>query len=271
MKTSLIIATYNWPEALEVCIKSVFNQKMLPDEILIADDGSDARTKAVIDALSEESPVPIQHIWHPDKGFRLASIRNKAIVEAKGDYIIQIDGDLFLHPYFIKDHIDFAKKNSVVRASRINLDPVLSRKILTGQVSGFTLFQKGITNATSALRLPFLWHLFETSYKSRGSERYKIYGCNMAYWREDAIRVNGYNEKFEGWGPEDSEFVARLLNAGVQKRFMKFGGLGFHIYHKENSKSRLTRNREILHATISTRATFCEKGIEQYLFKYELS
>ena len=45
---SLIIATYNWPEALRLCLDSILRQTILPSEIIIADDGSDERTTKLI-------------------------------------------------------------------------------------------------------------------------------------------------------------------------------------------------------------------------------
>lgn len=265
MKTSLLISTYNWPEALDICLKSVMQQKVFPDEILLADDGSGEETLVIIKKYQNISKVPIIHVWHEDKGFELAKIRNKAIAKATGDYIVQIDGDLILHPYFIKDHNDFAKKNSFVRASRIYIDEKLSQKKLSNLDTFINPFHPGIANFFSSFRLPFLWKKFETKYKVEGDERWEIHGCNMAYWRSDAIEVNGYNEDFKGWGPEDKEFVARLLNAGKEKRFLKLGALVFHIFHPINMKENLKKNEEIFEFAKVNPIKFCKNGISQYL------
>ncbi|WP_449437582.1 galactosyltransferase-related protein [Pedobacter steynii] len=92
-----------------------------------------------------------------------------------------------------------------------------------------------------------------------------MHGCNMAFWRSDAIKVNGYNESFTGWGPEDKEFIARLLNIGVKKRFLKLGAVAFHIYHKENSRASLAENQRLFKETIALKKVYCEYGINQYL------
>jgi glycosyltransferase involved in cell wall biosynthesis len=267
--SSLIISTYNWPEALELCLLSILHQKKLPDEIIIADDGSAAATREVVEAFQKRSPVPVHHIWQEDQGFRLAAIRNKAIASAKYDYIIQVDGDIILHSYLILDHLRFAKKNSFVRASRIYLDSALSKKMLYLKRSKTTIWDKGVSNKTSGLRLPFLWPLFETTYKNKGLERYEIHGCNMAFWKQDAIAVNGYNEDFMGWGPEDKEFVARLLNSGREKRFLKMGGIAFHLFHPVNAKPRLEENEYLLKESIRLQHTFCKNGINKYLVNGE--
>ena len=120
ISTSLIISTYNRSDALELCVKSVLRQSLLPDEIIIADDGSKAAS----------SEVTIIHVWHEDLGFRLASIRNKAIAKASKEYIIQIDGDIVLHKDFVKDHVHFAKKGSFVTGSRVLIREGLTQKML---------------------------------------------------------------------------------------------------------------------------------------------
>lgn len=262
---TLLISTYNWPEALELVLLSILAQTRMPDEIVIADDGSSDDTRDLVAKYRKLFQIKVIHVWHEDRGFRLAKIRNMAIAKASCDYIVQIDGDIIIHPRFIEDHINFSVPGSFVRASRIYIDPEVSKEMLTKKTYGINAFSKGVTNFFSALRVPILWKLFETNYKNVGDERYEIHGCNMAYWREDAIKVNGYNELFNGWGPEDKEFIARLLNSGVQKRFIKLGAIAFHIYHKENQRTFLAENVSTFKECIVKKSTFCEKGINQYI------
>ncbi len=265
LSSSLIISTYNQPEALALCLESILFQKTKPGEVIIADDGSSADTKKVVDAFSRIAPFPVKHVWQEDQGFRLAMIRNKAIAAATGEYIVQLDGDIILHRYLIQDHLRFAKENCFVRASRIYLDEQLTHQMIRDKISRVRIVQRGVSNKTSGIRFPPAWPLFEDNYKNKGDERYEIHGCNMAFWRKDAIAVNGYNEDFVGWGPEDKEFVARLLNAGRVKKFLKLGAIAFHLYHPERSKSNLPENERKKDAAISLQYTFCNNGINKYL------
>ncbi|MBU0946765.1 MAG: glycosyltransferase, partial [Proteobacteria bacterium] len=104
MRTSLIITTYNWKEALELSVRSVFKQTHLPSEIIIADDGSKSDTRQLIESLQKISPVNIVHSWQQNKGFRLSRSRNKALSIAQGNYIILIVGDILIEENFIADH-----------------------------------------------------------------------------------------------------------------------------------------------------------------------
>lgn len=189
MTVSLIISTYNWPRALYLCLDSVMQQTAMPTEILIADDGSGISTRDVVRHFEAVSPVPIRHIWHEDKGFRLAMIRNKAIAASRCEYIIQIDGDLILQRNFIQDHMIFAQRGCYVTGSRGIITEMLTRKVLSGEITSLTPLMRGVRNSNNVIRIPLMAFL----YRTLGPTRF-VKGCNMAFWRNDLIRVNGYDE-----------------------------------------------------------------------------
>ena len=258
---SIIISTYNWPKALKKVLESVAYQTIIPDEVIIADDGSKKDTKQVIDLFMEKHPnINTKHIWHEDKGFRLSEIRNKALKEATSEYIIQIDGDVILNKYFVKDHINKADTNFFIVGSRVLLDDYLSKKILENN-SSFNIFSKGLKNKFNSLRFPFLSHFFEKSTKELSKVVKSVRGCNMSFWRKDLIKINGYNENMTGWGREDSELSVRLLNNGISKKKIKLIAIQYHLYHKENKRERLNINDEILENTIKNNKTKCSNGI----------
>jgi glycosyltransferase involved in cell wall biosynthesis len=263
ISTSLIVSTYNWPEALNLCLKSIQSQTVLPDEIIIADDGSSDDTKSLINLFKETFTIPIIHVWQPDNGFQLARIRNKAIAAATKNYIIQIDGDLILHKKFVEDHINFAREGSFATGSRVILGEEFSINLLKAKAVKISIFTKGISNISNGFRINFLRNYLATRY--RINDMYYMRGCNMAFWRTDLLRVNGYNEEFVGWGREDNDVAVRLINLGISKRVLKFGGIVFHIYHKVAPKANLDRNDQMLIAAIKNKTTYIPKGVNQYL------
>jgi len=258
---SLIVSTYNWPEALELVLKSIMAQKRLPDEVVIADDGSTAPTTELIKKYQGIFPVPLKHVWHEDKGFTRTLILNKALHEVTSNYIIQIDGDIVIHPYFIADHLDFAEKNCWITGSRVLLDQKKSKEILETKNIDLSVFTNGITNHFNAVRVPLLRKLF---FSDKKLDIKKVRGCNMAYWRSDFEKVNGYNEDIIGWGREDSEFAARLVNNNIYKKNLKFGGIEFHIYHPEESRDKLSAKDSIQEITISKKIKYCENGYKKF-------
>lgn len=246
MKTSLIIATYNWVEALDVSLKSILLQTVKPDEILIADDGSKQETKNLIELFKTKTNIPVLHIWHEDKGFRLAEIRNKAIASASGDYIIQIDGDIILHKNFIKDHKNLALKNTFISGSRVLLTKEKTIKILLNKNIVLSTFSSQIKNRLNAIYFPLI-NTFLPSKKAPIEKLiFKVRGCNMSFWKQDLLDVNGYNEDIKGWGREDSEIALRLLKKGLSLRRIKMAGIQYHIFHKEANKDNTEFNTAIL-------------------------
>jgi glycosyltransferase involved in cell wall biosynthesis len=263
-RTSLIIATYNWKEALGAVLQTVRAQWEMPAEVLIADDGSQADTGALISNEASTFPVPLRHVWHADEGFRLGAIRNRAMALATGAYLIQIDGDLLLHPGFVRGHCRFAKRGTYAQGSRAMLDETLTRACLgMDGVSGPLLswLSRGVRNRVNAVYIPFLAPFVSGPRDPLTRTR----GANMAFWRDDIARVNGYNEDIEGWGREDSELAARLLNAGIRRRNLKFSAVAWHLHHQARPNDTVARNHEIYSQTVRNRTTRCAHGIDRYL------
>lgn len=258
---TLVTPTYNWPDALELLLLSVKNQTIYPNEMIIADDGSREDTKEIIERFQKDFPVPLIHIWHEDVRNRKPKIMNKAIAAAKYPYIIEIDGDIIMNKNFIEDHLSSAEKGHYLFGSRVNIKENILSEVFQKKIIHFGLFSKGIKKRGRTIRIPFLMN-FSKSVEQRSP---KLRGCNMSFWREDFIKINGFNESLVGWGIDDSEMIQRLHNIGIKGKRLKFAGIAYHIYHKEQSKSHLEINNEIEKQAIEKKLTFIEKGINQYL------
>lgn len=262
MKISLIISTYNRPDALRLCMLSAFAQKVLPDEIIIGDDGSDERTREAIDGLRSLSPVPVIHVWHEDNGFRLAMMRNKCVAVASGDYIVEVDGDVIMHPLFIKDHRDFAGEGCYLKGGRANLCQRLTERLCeVGKLPRLNFFTHGIeSKRTNTLRIPLLAAYLSSRYRKK---RGRALGCNMSFFKKDFIAINGYDEFFEGWGGEDGDFGRRLTLYGLEKRHLKFAGLVYHLWHED--KYMYNKEENFRYSMRDDCMVRCLKGVDQYL------
>jgi glycosyltransferase involved in cell wall biosynthesis len=262
---SLLVSTYNWPDALALCLKSILEQTVLPAEIIIADDGSRDDTRYLIQNFSQQSAVPVVHVWHPDEGFQLSKIRNRAIAKAVQAYIIQIDGDLILNKHFISDHLHIREPGYFVSGSRVLLSNATSEALLQRGSIEVQKHHKGSKNFFNRFRNRTLRQVLSTRYKISGANKYYVKGCNMAFWKTDLLKVNGYNELFTGWGREDSELAIRLINAGVQKKFLKMGGTTYHLFHKEVSRELEPRNIQLMEMAIEQKLTQAQNGLNKYL------
>ena len=236
----------------------------MPDEVIIADDGSTNSTRELIASFQKDLPISLKHVWHSDEGFRLAAIRNKAIAASESDYIIQIDGDLILHPHFIYDHVQFGRKNFFVTGSRVMLSEESTNRLLHYHSIDIKKYATGKTNLANGIRNKFIRNLLAEHYKTGGKHKYYVKGCNMAFWRKDLIAVNGYNEAFTGWGREDSEIAIRLMNNSIKKQFMKMGGICYHLHHRVASRDLEERNVLLMQETIETAAIKAADGLSKY-------
>lgn len=264
MTTSIVVCTYNWPEALELVILSASRQTVIPNEVVIADDGSRDNTKELIDRMRPNMPFKLLHAWQEDKGFRLATAANRAFAMCTSDYIIQIGGDIIMDKHFVEDHIRHAATGYYLSGSRGKLTDKLSQKFFKCHDYSLSPFTIGVTRKLNVIRLPFFTPLF---YK------YKLYkldrGCNMSFWREDLYAVNGYDGDMVGYGNEDTDLSARIRRLGVKKRCIKFSCIEYHIYHDEtpskNDKMLRSHNRDLEKSNTANNIIRIKNGIDRYL------
>ena len=273
MKVSLIIITYNWPAALARVLESVAAQVRLPDEVLIADDGSGPETAAVIARAREQFPVPLKHIWQEDLGFRAARARNRGIAASRGDYIVLLDGDMLIHPYFIADHLMLAERGYFLQGGRLKANDAESRRLLAGGKPIYAPWVKANfhefdgTKRLYAFRAPLL-----ARSKARSRSGGRVMSCNMSFWREDLLLVNGFDERMEGYGAEDRELVVRLENAGLRRRALKWCALAMHLEHSTRAQDDVNDpslpNNQLLQVSIEQHLVRCERGIDQHLAEF---
>ena len=256
---SVLLATYNWPEALQKCFESLASQTDTNFEIIIADDGSGPPTRLLIDSLKENYPVSIIHLWHADHGFRKTTILNLAIKEARGNYLIFLDGDCIVQPDFIARHRQLAQNGHLVTGSRILLSESLSKTILawpswnfakfkaclmqyrlTGGINKFWPVVMKLGDGTWRLYKKFVWR--------------RIKGCNMACWSADAKAIGGFDEGMTGWGHEDADFVFRLQQSGIVRKSGSWSTEVFHLFHRIHDKSNAAENARHVRTKIMSKA-----------------
>ena len=267
-RISLVIATYNWPEALRAVVEGCFRQSDRNFEIIIADDGSRDATRELVAELTARSPVPMRHVWQPDDGFRLAMARNRGILASTGGYIIAMDGDCVPQRDFVARHRQLAEPGFMVTGSRILLNQAFSARVLaegldlqalglmeTLRVRG----QGGINKAAPLLvKLPDLGRR-----RPRFSFR-RIKGCNMAFWRSDLDRINGFDESFKGWGHEDADIVVRLFHAGVLRKDGAYATEVFHLWHREAQRDQASSNKQLVLERLANKTTQAVKGLKEH-------
>jgi glycosyltransferase involved in cell wall biosynthesis len=257
-KISLIISTYQRPDALEKVLDGVARQTLKPYEILIADDGSAEPTRQRIEKWNSE--IELRHIWHDDRGFRKTIILNHSLAAATGDYVVLLDGDCVPHREFISDHTELAEKGYWVQGRRCFVEEKFVHDFHVHRTPIFNWCLHGkITGIAKAFRFPF--PLVRRNRKHRG-----IIGCNMGFWREDLLAVNGFDEEYTGWGiGEDSDLGARLYHLGRTRKFVYGRAVVYHLNHPQAPRDHVPASQQRLAETIASTKIRCERGVSQYL------
>jgi len=212
-----------------LAILSAWEQTRLPDEIVIADDGSREETAALVREMKRESPVPIIHTWLPDEGFRVMLARNNAAAVSTGEYLIFLDGDCYLNKYFIDDHLSYAEQGYFVCGRRVNIRKNHKEYILRTGDRRITFFSWGTGKKFHAIRSRWLAKLHLPGgmlYKKGG-----MASANFAIWRSDFERVNGFNERLAGYSGCDHELANRLDNMDIPMKKMVHLGIAYHFDH----------------------------------------
>jgi len=263
MKVSVIVPTYNRPKALKKVLDGLVNQTQAPHEIIIADDGSTQETASMLAPYLAQPDLNLHHVWQKDKGFRLSRIRNKAILKARGDYILMLDGDCIPEKHFVEDHLSLAEKGCFFQGKRVIVNQKSEAQFTCIDMDSFArrlthAMKFNISNSHHILRIPF-WPAHRMS-KLPG-----IRGCNMGFFRKDLVAVNGYNQAIQGWGREDQEIVVRLYKLGLKRKENPFKAICYHLWHPENSRNNLGKNDKILEKAIASRLFFCDSGLNQLI------
>lgn len=247
MKISLIISTYNWPKALHLCLMSIVNQTKMPDEVIVADDGSSDDTRQLVERMAASFPCRLKHVWHEDKGFRLSAIRNKAVRDyCTGDYLIFIDGDIIVERHFVEDHAKMARPGYFVIGSRTKLKSSYTKRVIDNQITKLKFYNGGVRRKENGLHIPFLWVLTKYLYHSK---RFYGRGANMAMYMRDFAEVNGFDEDMVGYGSEDFDIFNRLYNIGLKRNYAKFMAIEYHLYHPKSDFT--PANSAILYGNLS--------------------
>jgi glycosyltransferase involved in cell wall biosynthesis len=252
---SVVLATYNWPQALQLCLQGLASQTDTNFEVVIADDGSREETSQLIKTYSQSSQMMVSHVWQPDIGFRKAVILNKAIAASRGKYLVFLDGDCLVQPDFIKNHRKLSQDGVMVTGSRILLGEALTCQLCeNGNWSYKEFFLKawryrlcGALNKILPLmlKLPNNPARMYTDFEWR-----RIKGCNMAAWRDDALNIHGFDEDLQGWGHEDADFVFRLQRSGIKRKSGAWATEVLHLWHPSASKENAVKNAEKVRAKI---------------------
>jgi cellulose synthase/poly-beta-1,6-N-acetylglucosamine synthase-like glycosyltransferase len=258
---ALVISTFNQPDYLSRVLAAVARQTLPPAEVFLADDGSEPETGRLFAEWAAGRNLPAKHAWQKHEGFRKSRVLNEALAMAKSDYVVFLDGDTVPHPQFVADHRALATPGCFVQGHRALIGERAAARFGKGSFAADRR-QALVSFQLSAWANAFRWPVAR---RSSGTGLRGIRGCNFAVWRADLLQVNGFNEAFTGWGREDAELAARLMNAGIRRLNGRGWALCYHLWHPPASRAAVPANDELLAATVREKIRRCEIGLSQHL------
>jgi glycosyltransferase involved in cell wall biosynthesis len=257
---SLIIAVYQRADLLERIFTSLLDQTLQDFEIVVADDGSGPEVATLVDSWRARLSQPIQHVWHEDAGFRKVVIVNQAVLRARAPYLVFIDGDCILHHRFLERHWARRKPRQALSGRRILMDAELTQRLTLDDIRSRRIERASFwwnhcspNDRRNGFCLPWLFSL-----RNIGKTNYPILGSNFSLFREDFVKVGGYDERIIGRGLEDDNLWARLCNSGVIVRTVAQEAVQFHCHHEADP---IPHSPEVIRRFRDCTDSFTQHGI----------
>ncbi|HVO23105.1 MAG TPA: glycosyltransferase [Candidatus Margulisiibacteriota bacterium] len=265
LQLSVIVSTYNNPRALSLVLAGLARQTVTDFEVLIADDGSGPDTKALLDRFARDARFPLRHVWHADEGFRKCTILNKAIVAARGNYLIFFDGDCVPPAHTIAAHVRQARRNRYLAGGKVLLSQRLTDRLTLeavqrGDFEHIRFWWRDVEKRRRLVisRVPGLRFLFDRNVKRPPGWR----GENSSTFAEYVQRVAGFDERFT-YGLEDADFGHRLEATGVIGYSLRYTAPVFHLEHPRPwaNPEMIAANRALYDANRAVRMTATPHGL----------
>jgi glycosyltransferase involved in cell wall biosynthesis len=260
IKVSVIAAFYNRIDYLKLVLAGFERQTEKNFELIIADDGSKVDVVNELKKIIPKHSFAIQHIWQEDKGFRKNKILNKAITSSDSDYLIFIDADCVPHREFIKGHLIFKNENIALTGRRVNLSEKITIQ-LSPDNNLLLLIKDGLfgksVDVEKGLYLQNYFLLKFFNRKNRG-----LLGCNFSAFKDDLIRINGFDERYEAPSiGEDSDIQFRLELSGVKIKSINHAAVQYHLFHE--IQERPQKNLDLFEQVKKDKLAFTPFGLKK--------
>ena len=272
MKISVIVPIYNRLEHFRALFICLLRQNRQIDELIITDDGSSQQILDYIADLIPKASFKIKHIYQEDKGFRKTRALNNGVINSEGELLVFCDQDLI----FGEEYIEYMEKN--IKKGCF----LLCRPISVNEKEKNTILEKiESSNKYEDPLKPLPTHYLVSVNKTLRTDRkrrilnilklskrgIKLVGMSYAVMKSDYLKVNGYDENYNGWGEEDDDFGNRLYVAGIKGKELKTPNMQIHLWHYSDPTKKHSMNEEYYYKRkkeiFSNKEYFCKNGCSE--------
>ena len=272
MKISVIVPIYNRLEHFRALFICLLRQNRQIDELIITDDGSSQQILDYIADLIPKASFKIKHIYQEDKGFRKTRALNNGVINSEGELLVFCDQDLI----FGEEYIEYMEKNIkkgcflLCRPISVNeeeKDIILKKIELSNKYEELLKalpknYLESVNKTLKTDRKRRILNILQLS--KRGI---KLVGMSYAVMKSDYLKVNGYDENYNGWGEEDDDFGNRLYVAGVKGKELKTPNMQIHLWHYSDPTKKHSMNEEYYYKRkkeiFSNKNYFCKNGCSE--------
>ncbi len=268
---SIIVSIYKDVETLAVVLEGLSRQSVQGFEVVVSEDGEDPLVSAFLGSIDP----PIVHVHGPDVGWTKNVALNRAVRKAKGQYLIFLDGDCIPHSRFVENHLRLAEPGKSVSGRRVDIGPGYAQRIRNKQVdmtdlerlgwyaANYTLLTKDQARALEdgLYFSPKGW--FSRYILPRVSRIRGILGCNFSCWKEDLLRINGFDEDYDSPAVgEDTDLEWRFEHIGVRLKSGRNMAIVYHFRHPLRFAG-FAENLAKMNFKKTSGKYYCEHGISQ--------
>lgn len=265
---SVVLSTYNAEDWLEKVLWGYCFQTFKDFEIVIADDGSGPKTKALIDQFQAAKLLNLQHVWQPDDGFQKSKILNKGLLATKGSYVVMSDGDCIPRKDFLEIHNEAKKPGHFLSGGYFMLPMNISKLINKQDIEVANCFElkwlarHGLGSSFKNKKLTARG-LLSKALNTFTPTKATWNGHNSSGWKKDLLAVNGFDERMQ-YGGQDRELGERLLNYGIYSKQIRYSAICVHLDHPRGYKtqSSIDKNMSIRNITKKEKISWTDFGIQ---------
>ena len=233
---AVVVSTYEWPEALDAVLRSLFEQSDSSFDVVVADDGSGPETRTVAERWGAAFGKRLAYVWQPDLGYRLARVRNLGALTATSEFLMLIDGDCVPRRHFVRAVRACAMPGWFIATNRVSVSPASTERILASRtrIHHWSLARWLTSGAAGISELAMLTPRDRRKVGRRNVPEFSPRGnafCCVGVASADFEAVNGYDGRYVGWGDEDVDLVVRLRRLGLRCGHAGPQATPIHLWH----------------------------------------
>lgn len=267
-RASVVVTTCNAPDTLALVLLALARQETLPSEVIVADDGSDARTGECLETLASECAFRLVHVHQPDLGFRAARSRNNAIHVAREKFVAFLDQDTLPHRDWLGTHVSNVGPGCVGIGHVLDLSEAAMAGLAMPDAARRGTFETAHgdveINELAALHRKYARYARLRRWGLGIPGKPKLRSSNFSAFREELMRVNGFDEEYVGWGQEDDDLGRRLYRAGTRPVVLVSDARVSHLPHPIRHPRKWKEGPNVARFSRKDLPVRCARGLDSH-------